>query len=52
MTFGAAMDNLPDFAEMNFGFSAQQAAQLQDYCDELRLEVRRQVESRAVPWCR
>lgn len=46
VTFGAAMDNLPDFAEMNFGLSAQQVAQLQDYCDELRLEVRRQIEGR------
>lgn len=46
VTFGSAMDNLPDFAEMNFGLSAQQVSQLQDYCDELRLEVRRQIEGR------
>lgn len=46
VTFGAAMDNLPDFAEMSFGLSAPQVAQLQNYCDELRLEVRRQVEGR------
>lgn len=46
VAFGSAMDNLPDFAEMNFGLSAQQVAQLQDYCDELRLEVRRQIEGR------
>lgn len=46
VTFGAEMDTLPDFAEMNFGLSAAQVAQLEARCDELRAEVRRLIEAR------
>ncbi|MFN3275456.1 MAG: hypothetical protein ACK41U_12350 [Paracoccus sp. (in: a-proteobacteria)] len=46
VTFGAEMDTLPDFAEMNFGLSAAQVAQLEARCDEMRAEVRRLIEAR------
>lgn len=45
VTFGAEMDTLPDFAEMEFGLSAAQVAKLQDRCDQMREEVRRQIET-------
>lgn len=45
VTFGAEMDTLPDFAEMEFGLSAQQVSKLQDRCDQMREEVRRQIEA-------
>lgn len=46
VAFGTAMDNLPDFAEMNFGLSPSQVAQMQDYCDQVRGEARRLIEER------
>lgn len=46
VTFGAEMDTLPDFAEMAFGLSAAQVAQLEARCDEMRAEVRRLIEAR------
>ncbi|WP_017999916.1 terminase small subunit [Paracoccus sp. N5] len=46
VAFGTAMDNLPDFAEMNFGLSPAQVAQMQDYCDQVRGEARRLIEER------
>ncbi|WP_313350728.1 terminase small subunit [Paracoccus sp. (in: a-proteobacteria)] len=46
VSFGTAMDNLPDFAEMNFGLTPAQVAQMQDYCDEVRGEARRLIEER------
>lgn len=46
VTFGAEMDTLPDFAEMQFGLSAAQVAQLQERCDQMRQEVRRLIEER------
>ena len=42
---GAEMDTLPDFAEMQFGLSAAQVAQVQERCDQLRLEMRRKIEA-------
>lgn len=41
VTFGAEMDTLPDFAEMEFGLSVEQVTKLQARCDQMRLEVRR-----------
>jgi len=46
VAFGTAMDNLPDFAEMNFGLSAAQVAQLEDYCDQVRGEAKRLIAER------
>lgn len=46
VAFGTAMDNLPDFAEMNFGLSAAQVAQVESYCDQVREEARRMLEDR------
>lgn len=45
VAFGAEMDTLPDFAEMEFGLSPAQVAKLQDRCDGMRAEVRRQIEA-------
>ena len=45
VAFGAEMDTLPDYAEMQFGLSAVQVAQMQERCDSLRLEVRRLIEA-------
>jgi phage terminase Nu1 subunit (DNA packaging protein) len=41
---GAEMDTLPDFAEMQFGLSAAQVGQMQERCDQLRMEMRRRIE--------
>ncbi|MGA0617566.1 hypothetical protein [Paracoccus sp. KR1-242] len=46
VAFGTAMDNLPDFAEMNFGLTATQVAQLEEYCDQVRGEAKRLIEER------
>ncbi|SCY61728.1 terminase small subunit [Paracoccus tibetensis] len=45
VTFGAEMDTLPDFAEMEFGLSPAQVAKMQERCDQMREEVRRQIEA-------
>ncbi|SIS98366.1 terminase small subunit [Paracoccus saliphilus] len=44
VSIGAEMDTLPDYAEMNFGLSAQQVAQLEERCDQARMDIRQQVE--------
>ncbi len=41
---GNAMDTLPDFAELNFGLTSDQVAQLQARCDAVRIETRQKVE--------
>ncbi|MDN3711637.1 terminase small subunit [Paracoccus cavernae] len=46
VAFGTAMDNLPDFAEMNFGLTAAQVAQLEEYCDQIRGEAKRMIAER------
>lgn len=46
VTFGAEMDTLPDYCEMQFGLTAAQVDQLQARCDQLRGEVRRLIEEK------
>lgn len=44
ISFGNALDTLPDFAELNFGLTADQVAQMQTRCDAVRIEVRTKIE--------
>ncbi|WP_442772694.1 terminase small subunit [Paenirhodobacter enshiensis] len=45
VTFGAAMETLPDFAEMEFGLSPDQVEKIKRRCDQTRDEVRRKIEA-------
>lgn len=49
VAFGGALDTLPDFAEANFGLTAEQVAQMQDRCDSVRIELRSLVERELLP---
>lgn len=44
VAFGNALDTMPDFAELNFGLTSDQVAQMQDRCDSVRMEVRDTIE--------
>lgn len=45
VTFGAAMETLPDFAEMEFSISPEQVEKLKNRCDQTRDEVRQKIEA-------
>ena len=49
VAIGNTLDTLPDFAEMNFGLTAEQVAQMQEHCDSARLEIRAQIERDLLP---
>jgi phage terminase Nu1 subunit (DNA packaging protein) len=45
ITFGSAMETLPDFAEMEFSISPDQVEKLKKRCDQTRDEVRQKIEA-------
>ncbi|WP_370342902.1 terminase small subunit [Pararhodobacter marinus] len=44
VSVGSAFDTLPDYAELNFGLTAEQVAKLQERCDGVRVELRQSIE--------
>lgn len=44
VTFGTAMETLPDFAEMEFGLSPDQVDKMKSRCDQTLEEVRRKLD--------
>ncbi|MGC9449675.1 hypothetical protein [Cereibacter johrii] len=45
VSFGNALDTLPDFCELNFSLSAEQVAKLQERCDAARIDARARIEA-------
>ncbi|OWJ69832.1 hypothetical protein CDV50_16055 [Haematobacter massiliensis] len=44
VAFGAQMETLPDFAEMEFGLTAAQVSKMEARCEQLRIDVRGRIE--------